>query len=67
MLLGRHIFDFSTVKEDPCTSESGGSRLRAVKITGCGEGQFTCNDGQCVSIDNRCDQISNCRSVLSPQ
>ena len=63
MLLGRHIFDFSTVKDDPCSSESGGSKLRPVKITGCGDAEFTCNDGQCVSIDNRCDQISNCRSV----
>ena len=67
MLLGRHVFDFSTVKDDPCSSEAEGAKLRVVKITGCGAGQFTCNDGQCVSIDNRCDQISNCRSVLSPQ
>ena len=64
MLLGRHVFDFSAVKDDPCSSSSEPSQ-KAVKITGCRAGQFTCDDGQCVPIENRCDQISNCRSGLS--
>ena len=62
MLLGRHVFDFSGVRDDPCSSSSEPSQ-KAVKITGCRPGQFTCNDGQCVAIENRCDQISNCRSA----
>ena len=30
-------------------------------MSGCEDGQFTCNDGQCVSMDLRCDQLPNCR------
>ena len=62
LLLGVHMFDFSQVLDDPCTS-SLASKLVRVKVTSCGSGQFTCNDGQCVSIDERCNQISNCRSA----
>ena len=60
LLLGVHMFDFSRVPDDPCTS-SLASKLVRVKVTACGSGQFTCDDGQCVSIDERCNQISNCR------
>ena len=60
LLLGVHMFDFSQVLDDPCTS-SLASKLVRVKVTACGLGQFTCRDGQCVSIDERCNQISNCR------
>ena len=60
LLLGIHIFDFSRVLEDPCTS-SLASKLVRVKVTACRSGQFTCNDGECVSIEERCNQISNCR------
>ena len=60
LLLGVHMFDFSRVVDDPCTS-SHASKLVRVKVTSCGSGQFTCNDGQGVSIDERCNQISNCR------
>ena len=60
LLLGVHMFDFSRVLDDPCTS-SLPSKLVRVKVTACGSGQFTCDDGQCVSIDERCNQISNCR------
>ena len=60
MLLGVNTFDFSGVKDDPCTSTAA-SKLVKIKISACDKGQFTCNDGQCVSIDERCNQISNCR------
>ena len=60
MLLGVNTFDFSGVKDDPCTS-SLKSKEVMIKVTGCGSGQFTCDDGQCVSMDERCNQISNCR------
>ena len=60
MLLGSTIFDFSTVIDDPCTSNLA-SKLVSVKVTACGSGMFTCNDGQCVTMEERCNQISNCR------
>ena len=59
LLLGVHMFDFSRVVDDPCTS-SLASKLVRVKMTLCGSGQFT-YDGQCVSIYERCNQISNWR------
>ena len=62
MLLGVNKFDFSKVKDDPCTS-SFSSKIVDIKVSACDSGQFTCNDGQCVSIDERCNQISNCRSL----
>ena len=32
-----------------------------LKLTGCKEGEFTCNDGQCVSMQERCNQVPDCR------
>ena len=32
-----------------------------LKMTGCKDGNFTCNDGQCVSMTKRCDHVPNCR------
>ena len=61
LLLGLQKFDFSLIKDEPCTAMSA-SKVVSVKVTACGEGAFTCNDGQCVRIEERCNQISNCRS-----
>ena len=33
---------------------------QTVKISGCMEDEFTCDDGQCIDISDRCDQIINC-------
>ena len=30
-------------------------------MSGCQEGEFTCNDGQCVSLEQRCNQLPDCR------
>ena len=30
-------------------------------MSGCSEGNFTCDDGQCVSMDKRCNQLPDCR------
>ena len=32
-----------------------------LKLTGCREGSFTCDNGQCIPMENRCDQITDCR------
>ena len=32
-----------------------------LKLSGCGEEEFTCSDGQCINIARRCDQIVHCR------
>ena len=30
-------------------------------MSGCSEGEFTCDEGQCVNMDQRCDEVSDCR------
>ena len=32
-----------------------------LKLSGCKEAEFTCNDGQCIKMQERCDQIIHCR------
>lgn len=32
-----------------------------MKLSGCNDDEFTCDDGQCIDIKNRCDQIIDCR------
>ena len=49
--LGRHNW---TIKGDTGCSESGWLQyVTELKMSGCYEGNFTCNDGQCVSMDQR--------------
>ena len=31
-----------------------------LKLSGCQEDQFTCNNGECISMEKRCNQINNC-------
>ena len=38
-----------------------------MKLTGCADDQFTCNDGQCINIKARCDQIMNCQDESDEQ
>ena len=56
--LGKHMWtvngdNFECFKKHTYTTE--------LKLSGCLEGQFTCNDGQCVQMDERCNQLPNCR------
>ena len=37
---------------------------RFLKLTGCEDDAFTCNDGQCISMAERCDQVIDCRDGL---
>ena len=32
-----------------------------MKLTGCKDDEFTCDDGKCISMDKRCNQLQNCR------
>ena len=55
--LGKHNW---TIKGDQgCSTDE--SYTKELKMSGCQEGNFTCNDGQCVSIDLRCNQFPECR------
>ena len=55
--LGKHNW---TIKGDEgCSSED--TYITELKMSGCQEENFTCNDGQCVEIDLRCNQFPDCR------
>ena len=53
-MLGKHNWTISKDSED-CSS--GGSYSTELKLTGCSEAEFTCNDGQCVRMEERCNQV----------
>ena len=55
--LGKHIW---TIKGDKNCSP-GDSYTTELKMSGCTEGNFTCDDGQCVSMEQRCNQLPDCR------
>ena len=58
--LGRH--NWTIIGDRDCNKDiNSDSYTTELKMSGCEDGQFTCNDGQCVSMDLRCDQLPNCR------
>ena len=60
--LGRHNW---TITGDKGCNEDINSDFYTteLKMSGCADGEFTCNDGQCISMDQRCDQLPNCRDA----
>ena len=55
--LGKHNW---TIKGDKgCKRRK--PHVRELKMSGCPNRNFTCNDGQCVSMDQRCNQLPDCR------
>ena len=56
--LGKHEW---TVTGDVFDCHGGQPYTTTLKLSGCIEGQFTCDDGQCVTMEERCNQIPNCR------
>ena len=56
--LGKHEW---TITGDSPHCGRGGHYTTWLVLTGCLEGEFTCDDGQCVSMDQRCDQLPDCR------
>ena len=57
--LGKHNWTITNDTEKCSGKES--SYTIEMKLTGCNESQFTCDDGQCVSMEERCNQLPNCR------
>ena len=58
--LGKHNW---TIRGDRGCSKNNGEAeyTTELKMSGCQEGEFTCNDGQCVSSEQRCNQLPDCR------
>ena len=57
-ILGKHSWSVSGDSEE---CHSGKPYTTELKLTGCAEGEFTCNDGQCVKMVERCNQVADCR------
>ena len=61
-LLGKHKW---TISNDAPECNEGKPYTTFLKLTGCKEDEFTCDDGQCVKMERRCDQVTgkepNCR------
>ena len=58
LLLGRTHW---LVETDTPACNNGEPYGATLKLSGCGEEEFTCSDGQCININRRCDQIVHCR------
>ena len=56
--LGKHQWK---IKNDTFECGEGGSYNADLKLTGCEEDEFTCDDGQCIKMAKRCDNLPNCR------
>jgi hypothetical protein len=56
-VLGKHTWTGT----NDSTCSQGETYIVHLKLTGCEEGEFTCNDGQCVQMEHRCDQVPQCR------
>ena len=63
-LLGKHEW---TISNDAFECSEGKPYTTLLKLTGCKEDEFTCDDGQCIKMERRCDQVTgdrkgkNCR------
>ena len=52
--------EWTIVGDTGCNKKSNSYEIY-LKMSGCGEKDFTCYDGECVSMNERCDQVPNCR------
>ena len=57
-ILGKHSWN---IGGDSRGCHSGQPYTTKLKLTGCTEGDFTCDDGQCVRMEERCNQVPDCR------
>ena len=58
--LGKHEW---FITGDDINCHKGENYSTFLKLTGCKEDEFTCDDGECVLMEQRCDQLPDCRSV----
>ena len=49
-----------TVSDDNYKCFEGKKYTLVMKLTGCYETQFTCDDGQCIKMEERCNQLPDC-------
>ena len=56
--LGKQVW---TIKNDTEKCHNKRHLQKMLKMSGCSEGQFTCNNGDCVKMKERCDQMLNCK------
>ena len=57
-LLGRHNW---MISNDSFDCNEGKPYETRLKLSGCDEDEFTCDDGQCVAMEERCNQVADCR------
>ena len=57
-VLGKHQWK---VTNDVFKCYEGKPYTVYLKLSGCSQGEFTCNDGQCVTMEQRCNQVPDCR------
>ena len=55
-VIGKHEWRISN---DMYMCGKGQPYTTMLKLTGCKEEEFTCNDGQCIDMERRCDQVTN--------
>ena len=56
-VLGRHTWNITNERQ--CSDEK--LWFTELKLTGCEDGEFTCNNGHCVLMEQRCDQVAQCK------
>ena len=62
LLLGKQKW---TIEKDLC--QDGSTFDQFLKLTGCQEDEFTCNDGQCIAMEQRCDRLDHCKDSSDEQ
>ena len=56
-IIGRHTWNIANDSND---CEHGKPHRRVLKMSGCSEDQFTCDNGFCLRMEERCDQVLDC-------
>ena len=57
-ILGKHEW---TIERDSDKCHNDKLEKSQLKMSGCSEAHFTCNNGDCVMMKERCDQMLNCK------
>ena len=49
-----------TIEGDSKKCSEGKAYTALLKLTGCTDGEFTCDDGLCIKMEERCNQVPDC-------